>query len=499
MTKPVEMNAMTAPTVPVEAAANEAARMYDQDTRGRLAAGVGVVVTGLAAATAITYAYANSLNEKVTHALPFVPAAQELINDVDDALAVTGAVALPTALMAIGAVKIGAAVSPRLRAYDRWSSQELSEDAVARPTLMRRALRKVAAGSIPTIAAAGVALGTFTAGISEEVTEGPTRAIEAIDTLTPGESMVVQYRGAMPMVESNVASPLVASVRKEANLRGVPSRILELNLGTYTYGNQSRDDLTIATDVPASSNLHWTTTEGCTDVPILIDDASGIAAGERIVMNGVDARVVGTTEGASAINRIGIVMSREALRACIEQDGESPSHAVVLETEPATANDILAVANQELAAPATVITKTDYENNSRKFWEANVQPITNVLAVASGALTLLAMAGAMGGRLLRNRREWAAKLASGLSAGQLRATETLRSVKDGVLATVLGTSAAVAVTPAANMLESGFRAGIGVREALVGAGLGVVGAVAGGVSKLLRLKKTVDAAKHTRV
>ncbi|HJQ08186.1 MAG TPA: FtsX-like permease family protein [Candidatus Saccharimonadales bacterium] len=473
----------------------ELEREYAQEGRRQAMVGTGMVAGAVGASLAI-WELSRQGAGRITASLPFNENIQQIVNGVDDALAPAGAVVLPTAIAIVGGVKLAGAWNSRARFIDRYSSREPNDEGAGLRGRVANFLRR-----IPVVATAGVALGAFTAGIGTEVSEGPQRPIGELNKLVPGHSMVVQYKDVMPMVQSNVNHHLVERVRSKAAERGVRTHIFDFNLGAYEYKGHGRTDLIAGIETDSSSPIHWTLEQGCTDIPIIMDTSSGIKVNSRFSMNGVSVQAVGEMNDGSAINRIGGIMDVHALQSCLEQqsDGQGAVHAVVLETDTTTTQEIVHEANQGINAPQAVITKEQYRENNRKFWEANVQPITNVLSLASGAVALIAMSGTMLSRLLRNRRELAAKMAAGFSTTQLRATELVRSAKDGIAAALLGTAIATGITPAANTLESGFKAGIGLREACIAFALGIGGTVIGGAGRLLRLRKTINPSENTRV
>lgn len=476
----------------IAAAAARESAIEHNDSRNRLIRGLGMAAIGLAAAGAIAAGVQHE-GDRLSHEMPFVHQAQTVIEEADkgfEAIGIAGAVLTASA---IGAVKIGARRSTKLAAIDTWSGKELVDKGHSSQGIIGRAVRNT-----PWVAAAGVALGTLTAGVSSEVGNGPERPIDAMFTnLAPGVP-IVQYKEAMPMVQSNVNNELTARVQKIATQEGVKAHILDLNLGAMNYGNQTYTDLSAGIEMPKTSPAAWSPEDGCKQIPVMIDKAAHIPVGATVELNGVEAKNVGTVSGNSAMNRIGVVMDNKALETCLEQDANAPHHAITLETTPAKAQAILAEANQGLDAPATVDSVAEYKKQSSNFWNANVKPITSLQEMAASAMVLVALGGAMGERLLRNRAQWADKLANGVSASQLRATELLRSAKQGMKASMVGVAAGVVPTIGAGMLESGFQPGVGAREALIGAGVGFAGTVLGGASRLIRLNKTIDVEEHTR-
>lgn len=465
---------------------------------------IGGAFLGAATAATVGIYFGEGSDERAALPMPYFQTGQEVVTGIDDALQKVGEVGLVIALGTIGGVKIAAQRDSRrgsiARAIDVASSKEPTTDGNHEPGRTRRGLQKAFAGKVPAVASVGVALGAFTCAIGTEVTEGPSRPIRAFQEVLPGEAMIVQYEGAMPMVQSNVSAELSAAARAEATRRGIASIPLDLNLGMMiTPEGRPLTDLTVGLDVAPGSPLDWKPAQGCEMIPLKVDESANVTKEATVRVNGMTAKVVDHLHDSSAINRVGLAMDREAVNTCLEQSsGVSGDHAVVLDTDPETAKDILKVANADLREPGVVITKQGYIENSEKFWEANGKPVTNVLGLVSLAAVLISLGGNLNARVLRNRRELAADIARRIPISRLRFTELLRSTKDGVLATAIGVPAAMVATPVANTLVAGFRAGIGYKEAMMGAAVGLIGAWLSNILPLARLRKTVNPQEHTR-
>lgn len=478
--------------------ASQLGHQFEQSERRsdriRVAFGLGFAACGVAAGALLATGTLDE--ERFAQEVPFSPFAQDAVNSVDDVLGTAGSVAVPAVLLGIAGVKIGSRYSSRLRSIDKRSSQELSDDGHGKPNIARRALRTVGAGSVPVVVGASAAVGALTAGIGTEITEGPTRPIMAFDQFATGETMITQYEDAMPMLESKLSQDLTSAVADEASSRGIDTTAITLGLNSLKYENDTRTALTVG--VEAGKLPEVLDYNSCYAVPVFVDKAARIPEGSSIEINGTQAKVMGEVEGASATNRIGIVMSQEALESCINKNEEIQSHALILDTDVETAEQVLDVANTS-GEDAAVITKERYEENSEDFWESNVKPITNTLALVGLMTSAVAMGGNMMSRMLRNRRELAAKLAAGESTKLFAATEMLRSAKDGVVGSTLGVSVAAALTVPVNALESGMRAGLGVKEVMVGYAVGVLGSVGGTLVHIVRPSKVIDRSQHTRV
>lgn len=470
----------------------QVATRYEHENRRRTQWGVAALMGAAAAAGAIAFG-GSHLDGKIAQEMPFSSQAQTIVENIDQSLVYAGELGVPLALGVIGGVKLMARRRPGLRAIDRLSSNDMNNGDQASTGLLV-SIRKKA----PAISVVGVGLGALTAGsVGTEITEGPSRPIAAFGTAAPGNEMIVQYEGASPMGQSGINAKLMAAIRQEAARRKVPAHELDLDLGVLQHKGKKRDTLALGIETKPSSPLYWA--GNCRTVTAMVDKAADIPVGAELSVNGVPVHVVAQTEGTSAINRIGVVMDIKAEKTCLKQDAETPDHAITLEADKATAQEILTTAERQAPAPAVAISKEQYKQNSENFWRANVKPITNILALASITMAGVSMAGAMGSRLIRNRSGWATKMANGVTAGQLRATELLRSTKEGVATSIVGSALTIPGTLVVNSLESGLKTAFDFRTAMIGASIGIFGAVIGGGGKLLKLNKMINEQRDTRV
>ncbi len=470
-------------------------RRNQRQLRIRLAVGAGFIAVGAAVAGGI--ASGLTQHDNVAVAMPFVPEAQAVVNNIDNVLVDIGEVAFPLALTTIGGVKLASCRSARIASIDKLSSQEMSDDGDRHKGTVKKAMTYAFAGGFPFVATMGSMLGAITTGVGDEVTNGPSRPVVAISQYAPGDAWIVQSKDALPMVDQYLSLPLVSRIEAQANKVGVRATPVDLNLSNFDYQGENRTDLVFGIDMPASSPAAWRPSEGCKSIPLIMDEAANVKNGSEVEIDGINGEVVGQTKDMSAINRIGIIADRQAVKACLEKSADTPDDMVILDTDVATGNQILAAANTD-GETATVITKQHYLSNSADFWRSNVKPITNFLALVSGGLALVAMSGTMLQRMLRNRSEWAAKFASKVTDNQMRATELTRAAKDGVVASVGGVALATGVMPIFNALEPGLLAGVGFREAAVGAAVGTVGSIGGAAIRLVRPRKTINVVEHTR-
>ena len=429
--------------------------------------------------------------------LPFNPAVETAINQLQGILETIGAILLPVSLLLLALLKLAAYRSPRMSQIDLWSSREFTRSGMRQLSIP--GLTWLFAGSIPVIASLGVALAIMTTSIGNEIVHGPNKPIQtALTRLTPGNSLVVQYSADMPMLQSNIPISLAKRVEAQAARKRIQVYQLGQNLSSLTVGGQTATALTLGVAVKKNSSLSWNPSLGCNNVPVIMSRSMGSYAGELGTDDGVGIRVVANRSGLSAMNRVGVVMDQSALAQCLDGSRLAPINAIVLKAPLSTAKHLLAMAKTP-GQVATVITKAQHLSNSEKFWTSNVKPITNILAVISGLLALVAMAGTIASRLSRNRREYAAKLAAGVGVGTLRAVEVLRALKDGVVATIVGSLCSMIIIPALSLTESGFHPSWTSGDALVGASIGLLGCLGGAFFRTAHLDRAVDFRESTKI
>ncbi|MGH7237847.1 MAG: hypothetical protein ACREGF_04900, partial [Candidatus Saccharimonadales bacterium] len=133
------------------------------------------------------------------------------------------------------------------------------------------------------------------------------------------------------------------------------------------------------------------------------------------------------------------------------------------------------------------------------FWDSNVLPIISIIEIGSLALVGLYAQRSSKEQLVRLRREWAAKSASGVSDNVIRTTEMLRGLKDGLAASAVGCLATAAATPyVVNSLVSGIGYSVGFDQLAVGVAIGIGGATLGAATNLVRPQKIIKVAENTR-
>ncbi len=468
-----------------------------KSNRERLAIGLSMAIGSAAIAGVILTGDASHF--EITKSMPFIPLAQQSINSLDGYLAKFGEISFPTVLGGIGLTKIFANKNSKLDFIDKISSKEMISDSARKESRTKKILQKCFAGKIAILAAIGVALASFSVSVGNEVSNGPERPIVALMKEIPGNTLITESSQAQPMLDGQLSSSLINRIEMDAKEKGINAIPFTKNLGEITLSDgKTYNTLEFGFEPNRTSKIYWRVSEGCNNIPVYVDRSARIPVNGNINIDGVNANVVGEINGYSAIGREGVEMSDQAMKDCIEKDINAPDYAIVLDSSAKEAQQILDESNINHEA-ATVITKNQYLNNSLKFWEGNVKPITNTMALFSALFAFVAMGASMAGRLVRNKRELAAMSASGIKNNVIRASEILRAAKDSVIATISGCSISLLTPFIVNSIEAGFRAGIGLEELAVGAAVGTIGCIGGVIKPLIRIKKNIDVSENTRV
>lgn len=493
---------MIAGLSPEEAAlAQSEAQLESRETGGQFRRGV-VLGLGAAGVTA-GILLGHDSDWKFSVDLPFVPEAQHAVESVDEGLIKLAEFLTPASVAALAGVKLASRKSPRLAEADKESSKELTSDGKDHRSMPRRFLQNYASGWVPVTAATGVAISAIMAGVGYEISEGPNRPIGAVFDEVPGDgplSIIEQTADCNPMLECHVPRSLGNNVMKVAQERGIMAGPADFMLPSFTYHGSSYTALLAASEQPAGSPLAPEGGVDCDNVPVVMDKAADIPEGAHISINGIPATVVDITSGKSAINRIYLETSREALANCLEQNADDPDDMILVRADKQTTEEILDEAKATVTdtkVVATVADKQQYIDKSEEFWKANSKPVTNTLALMGGIVALGAMAGTSLARLLRNKRNWAVNMAQGVQDKQLRLTELVRATKDGVAASAIGVGVSF-VAPAINLLESGLRVSVDFRTIMVGSAVGLLGSVGGAIPRLIRPNKIINEDEDTR-
>lgn len=476
---------------------------YDRhEHRVRAFAAGAILATTVAVGWAVQTGAADHV--RFNHPMSYSETAQKAVIKSEDVAKTIGIAAFILGGLGVAAVKGGGLLntdsSNVLKTIDQWSSRDMSEDRLyPKRSFSKKTLEAVFAGRIPLMASLGALLAVFSTALSTEVSEGPQRPIVyALDKLTPGDTMLVNYDGVMSMVDSTVPKNLADKMIKEAEAHHISAKIFDKSLGVITANSISLTDTAIGIAVSPNSPIYFGANSRCDNVPITVDKTSSFKMGQNVEVNGVSAVVKQREAGLSASNRVGVLMDQTAMARCLHHDKDAPVHSVVFDSNVPIISKILeSVASDD--NNVKLITKEKYLQNNLTFFESNVKPLTVVLSLVAGIVASAAAGYKVKESLIRNRREWAAKLASGNSEWVVRSTEALRLIKDGMLGTIVGGTAAAIATPfVVNSLESGFQASIGLREIAVGAAVAIGGSLAGGFKTLLHPKKIIRTEESLR-
>lgn len=434
--------------------------------RTGLITGIGMAAAGAAILGASRLPGQAELPSAV---FPYSGEVADAINGVDTVLSAVGVVGLSSALVGVGALKVAGYYDQRAGAIDALTDRELT------PELRRRSalLSMLAAGRWPIMGSAVVALTSLFGAIGNEIEVGPNRPIDAMVEIFPGadnSQVVVQYGSAMPMVDSHISPQLTENLVSEARVRGVAAMPYVINLGAISDGREESNTLTFGVPMGEGDPANWDVGSSCDSFPIIIDSSSGIELGQQgVVLNGSPTEVIGTVDGSSAINRIGVIADIEAVQVCLEKNPTTTG--VAIDAPDGMTQEIIELANQTIGETVTSISSDDLRSNSQEFWRNNVKPLTNIFALIAGIVAYVSISRDISDRLFRNRRELKMKLEEGVPSAAIAAMETARTMKELPLATLLGTAAAWAASPLISMAVLGTQAVVGMKEAMAGAGV----------------------------
>ncbi len=323
----------------------ESLRVQDQiDSRERRIIGTSMVLGAMAVGASIITGQASHLD--ITRNMPYLVSVQHAINKVDIILAKFGEVSFPLTLAALGLAKLKASVNPQFEHADALSSKEMVTDS-NKSKRSGTILQKLFAGKIPVVAAIGVSLGSFSASVGHEVSNGPERPIRtALTKLVPGNVLVVQDSAEQPMLDGSITQDLSEKIIAIAHRDNIQSSSFTKYLGTLTTSGQSLSTLEFGIAASNKSPLYWNSGLGCKNISVGIDRSAGIEKGSEINIDGVNAVVTSEISGMSAIGRVGVVMSEQAMNDCIEKEPNGSVYAVGMNTSLSKGKKILEQAEQ---------------------------------------------------------------------------------------------------------------------------------------------------------
>lgn len=459
---------------------------------------IGASILGLAGLYGWSIISGKTSDLKVGASATFSQTEQNMINNFDSELSKLGEDLSLVALGSIGLIKLVAAKNKRLSVIDQWSSKDMTSDGINRHEILSNVLQKTVAGKIPLVLAGGVMLGSMSSAIASAVTNGPKTAIEGFTKAMPGKTFVVEYPNNFTMTDGVISGNLATKIEQKSQQEGITAFSFGFNLGELNFRNNTLSDLALGLPVSKTSTLFYDTNQGCKDIPVYVDSSAHIPKKSKILINGFSAKVTGQASNISASNRVGLEMSLTAMDDCLLKNTSGPVTGIILNTSEKNAKQIVNLVNTR-NEQVSIITKSQYEENSINFWDSNVLPLISVLEIASLALVAVYAKQASKEQITRLRREWAIKSASGVSNNVIRSTEVLRAVKNGTAASIVGSSLTMLLTPEViNSLVSGINYSVDYKNLMVGSAIGIGGAGFGALINLIRPQKLIDVPENTR-
>lgn len=469
-----------------------------ENRKKRLRTSIGAVILATMGLYGWSVLSGETNNLKITAAVSFSQTEQNIMDNLDSELSKLGEGLSFLALGSIGLMKIISARDKRISVIDQWSSKDMTSDGISRHQKVSGFLEKTAAGKVPLVLAGGVLLGSMSSAIASAVTDGPKSAIQNFTQSMPGKTFVVEYPNNFTMTDGFITGSLATKIEQRSNQEGIKAFSFGFNLGELSFKQNNLSDLSLGLNVNKNSSLYYNVLQNCKNIPVFVDSSAHIPNKSDLSINGFSAIVVGQANRISATNRLGIEMSLTAMDDCLIKNNSHPVTGIVMNTSEKKARQIVNSSNIH-HEQISVISKSNYEENSINFWDSNVLPLISVLEIASLALVGVYAKQSSKEQITRLRREWAIKSASGVSDNMIRSTEILRALKNGTVATIVGGSLTMLLTPEIiNSLILGINYSVDYKDLMVGSAIGIGGASIGAIINSINIKKLVDVPENTR-
>lgn len=343
--------------------------------------------------------------------------------------------------------------------------------------------RTLAAGGIVGIATAGMAAGA--SGLQEDIAEGGNRPVEALfdnfaefadasgfeNTYTQ-QNILLQEGGSHFMNDSAVERQQLDELSVVAAERGIA--IIPFNKLLPNINDGNTDRAAIVTSIPDAWFEEATGRSidtSCDTVPVILGEATGKKAGEAVTINGIGAQVAAVVGGnIEQMNRdVGVVSDTDMRECLLLGHNEAAFGAVVLGGKVEEVQQLLE--ERGMGNLAEVISKEEFMQNNREFWDKNGTPLLLQMILEIGALGGAAMAALRSGQIQAGTRKMGALNALGVDQATFSRIELLRAGREAAWATAYGTPVALGLTAVSNALVTGLNAGVGPKEIAVGGAL----------------------------
>lgn len=353
-------------------------------------------------------------------------------------------------------------------------------------------LERIRRGIGRTLTAAGivgvatVGMTAAASGLQEDIASGGNRPVEALfdnfaELASAGgeypdyrseQTIILQEPESQFMNDTVIDRESLDILAAEAFEQGIVIVPFNKILPNIDNGEESKASIvTSIPDVWFEAVTDASVDESCESTPVILGQATGRMPGEVVNINGIYARVAAlANEGIEQMNRdVGVVSDTDMRECLLLGKGENAFGAVVL---GGTVEEVQGLLEKNgMDDTAAVITKEQFMENNREFWDKNgtgllLQQILEITALGGAA-----MAAFRSGRIQAGARRMGNLHAAGVDTSTFRAVEITRALREAGWATVYGTPVALGLASVSNAIVSGLSAGVGIKEIAVGGAL----------------------------
>lgn len=326
-----------------------------------------------------------------------------------------------------------------------------------------RRVRAFTAGTLLTTAGVGI-IGSLDA-VGQEVVEGPSRPIEHVIRLLSGvshASVIVQNQEAMFMNQSFVDGKKLDSLITLAAKQGIAISKFQTSFMNLE-DSHGHDNSALIIAVQEDAKGVPKSPQDCTQpLPVTVDQAANTATGERIKLNGVEAVVEAIDDNNSSMNRIGVLMSQDAL-ACITGIRDLPPYGAVFSPRySARVRDLML--QVDLTGQAVIVDANQLTKMNDAFWARNAAAIFLIAKILTALGLGLGAIGLKQSQLHQYHSEISSMMADGNNENAIAVVESFRALSESLRGAVLGIIPALLLPIIFNMAVIGLDVETGLRN-----------------------------------
>lgn len=347
------------------------------------------------------------------------------------------------------------------------------------------------------LAFAATAIIGVSSGLEHEISNGPNRPVDKIIDAVTGEDnaqIVLQAENNTFMDSSYVDADGAMEFVKEAEAAGITAVPFSKELPNI----DGKSGLVLTFPDEFFEKFAGVELErGCSNAVAVSDEANSTQIGREISVNGETVEVVGKIQDAAQMNRDVAIMPQSQYETCVRGIEESSEvFGVIIGGNDSVGREVFN--ESELSEEAALITEEVFRGNNREFWQKNGLPIVLQLMIYSGAFAAGAITEERLSSMRRNTQEIGILNAQGVSMSTIKAIERRRALRETAFAAAMAAPVMPVMAAVFNAAEFGLKAGVGLREVLVGYSLTLGAKLWGGQRAGKKFDKDLDLSKAVR-